>query len=175
MHQRSSARDLNVDLDAIAAWDAIAVITLMESHELTTLGVDSLGTAVGDRMMAWVHIPMPDGGVPDSGFQRRWTAIWQHLGPRLDRDARVLIHCKGGLGRTGLLAARILIDREPLPTDVADDSAPFRAQVDRIVATVRDVRPGAVETPAQLRWLHDTTLKHGRERMSQRMTVPRSG
>lgn len=34
-------RDLGTDLDAIAAWDAAAVVTLMEAHELDEVRIDS--------------------------------------------------------------------------------------------------------------------------------------
>ena len=48
---------------------------------------------------------------------------------------RVLIHCHGGRGRSGLVAARLLIDRGM--------DAPAA------LATVRRARPGAVETAGQ--------------------------
>ena len=40
-------RDLGIDLDAIRAWGAAAVVTLVELKELTLLGVEHLGEEVG--------------------------------------------------------------------------------------------------------------------------------
>jgi ADP-ribosyl-[dinitrogen reductase] hydrolase len=49
--------------------------------------------------------------------------------------ARRLIHCRGGLGYTGMIAARLLVE---LGMDAHD-----------AIAAVRRVRPGAIETGAQ--------------------------
>lgn len=45
------ARELDVDLDAIAVWGAKAVVTLVERHELVALRVEDLGTSVAARGM----------------------------------------------------------------------------------------------------------------------------
>ena len=45
----SWARDLTLDVRAIADWGAAAVLTLVEDHELTALKVEGLGAAVEAR------------------------------------------------------------------------------------------------------------------------------
>jgi hypothetical protein len=45
-------------------------------------------------------------------------------------------HCKGGLGRAGMMAARLLVELGVAPEQAIRD--------------VRCARPGAIETPAQL-------------------------
>jgi protein-tyrosine phosphatase len=57
----------------------------------------------------------------------------------LDSDGKVLAHCKGGLGRAGMVAARLLVERGVSP--------------DEAIASVRRVRPGAIETGLQERYL----------------------
>ncbi len=52
------ARDLDVDLDAIAEWNAAAVVSLVEEHELHALQVPELGARTIIRNMAWYHLPM---------------------------------------------------------------------------------------------------------------------
>ena len=54
------ARDLDKDLDAIAAWGAKAVVTLLEPQELGWLAITRLGAEVERRGIAWVHMPIPD-------------------------------------------------------------------------------------------------------------------
>lgn len=39
-------RDLGLDLDAIAGWNAATVVTLIEDHELETLKVKAMGDEV---------------------------------------------------------------------------------------------------------------------------------
>jgi len=72
-------RDLALDLDAIEAWGAAAVVCLMEAHELDRLGVPGLGQAVTDRYLSWVHLPIPDVSVPAERFERAWRVEGDRL------------------------------------------------------------------------------------------------
>lgn len=129
-------RDLGLDLKAVADWGAAAVVSLVEHHELANLGVPHLGEAVIRHHMDWLHLPIPDVSVPDNGFEAAWTTAGEGLRARLRDGAGVLVHCKGGLGRSGLIAARLLIELGHDP--------------DAAVAAVRKARPGAIETGEQL-------------------------
>jgi len=132
-------RDLRADLDAIAAWGAVAVVTLVEEHELKSLKVPTLGAEVARRHMDWLHLPIADVSVPGPAFDARWAEVGEGLRARLRDGFNVLVHCKGGLGRAGTIAARLLIE-----LGVAPDEA---------VRRVRAVRPGAIETPEQLAYV----------------------
>ena len=139
-HQPTSAtggwaRDLDLDVGAIADWGAGAVLTLVEDHELTALKVEGLGAAVERHHMDWLHAPIPDVSVPDAGFEAKWVEIGEGLRDRLRAGFDVVIHCKGGLGRAGMMAARLMAELGVEPA--------------RAVAEVRKVRPGAIETLAQ--------------------------
>jgi ADP-ribosyl-[dinitrogen reductase] hydrolase len=131
----SWARDLAMDLDRIRQWGVAAVVSLIEDHEMAELGAADLGPAVRARHMAWYHLPIRDVSVPDQAFE----AAWQRAGPQLrfllGQGFGVLIHCKGGLGRAGTLAARLMVE-----LGVAPEAA---------MAEVRAARPGAIETQAQ--------------------------
>src|SRR3954451_3478667 len=65
-------RDLATDLDAIAAWNAAAVVTLVEPHELLALDIAHIGHEVRKRHMEWHHWPIADVSVPNSRFERTW-------------------------------------------------------------------------------------------------------
>lgn len=128
-------RDLQADLEAIRDWGASSVLTLLEAHEFDLLKVRGLPEAVRGMGMAWHHAPIPDVSIPRPAF----TAAWRTIGPRfvaqLRRGQAVVVHCRGGLGRAGMIAARLV-------TIIGED--PRRA-----IERVRAVRPGAIETPAQ--------------------------
>ena len=128
-------RDLGEDLARIQAWGASTVVTLLEDHEFRLLRIESLGADIARLGMAWLHLPIRDVEVPDGRFERAWETEGPVLHRRLDAGERVLIHCRGGLGRTGLVAALLLVERGSEP----------RLAIDR----VRAVRPHAVETRAQ--------------------------
>ena len=69
----------------------------------------------------------------------QWVTSGEALRERLLRGQSLVVHCRGGLGRTGLIAARLLIELGESPPE-----APRR---------VRAARPGAVETRAQERYV----------------------
>ena len=132
-------RDLDTDLDAIVAWGASALVTLMEGHELAHLGVAHIGEASRDRGLGWYHLPIRDFSVPSDLFEQQWLDTGEALRARLARNESIVVHCKGGLGRTGLVAARLLIELGETPG--------------RALARVRAVRVGAVETAEQVAYL----------------------
>ena len=129
------ARDLDTDLAAIRAWDASALITLMESHELVHLEVGRLAEAVRSIGLDWYHLPIRDVSVPSSAFETQWRTSGEELRGRLLGGQSLVVHCRGGLGRTGMIAARLLIELGESPP--------------RALQRVRAARPGAVETREQ--------------------------
>lgn len=128
-------RDLDLDLDAIREWGASVVVTLMENHELESLGVPDLGRSVARRGIRWIHAPIVDVSVPDRAFEQQWSDVRDAIRMNLSGGGKVVIHCRGGLGRTGLVAARLLVE----------EGCDAREAIERI----RQARAGAIETQAQ--------------------------
>ncbi len=130
------ARDLAIDLDSIAAWGAKLVLTLVEPAELRMLAVHDLGWEVQRRGIEWRHLPIADYSVPNASFEAQWKIHGREIRALLRGGADVLVHCKGGLGRAGMIAARLLVELGMPPDDA--------------IREVRHARKGAIETPAQL-------------------------
>lgn len=135
------ARDLGADLDAARAWGAATVLTLVETHELDMLRVADLGTEVEARGMNWLHAPIVDLSAPDDQFERRWLVIGHLARASLRRGERVVVHCRGGRGRAGTIAARLLVE--------------FGAESGAAIERVRQARPGTIETVEQERHVRD--------------------
>jgi protein-tyrosine phosphatase len=136
----SCDRDLATDLDRIADWGANLVLTLLEDHELTLLRIPNLGHEVLRRNMEWVHLPIADVSAPTADFDKEWPAQSERLRKMLHDGGNIVIHCRGGIGRAGMVAARLLVELGDAP-DVA-------------IAKVRAARhPKAVETLEQERWV----------------------
>jgi ADP-ribosylglycohydrolase len=85
--------------------------------------------------MEWYHLPIPDLKAPRADFERRWTYSGHVLRRTLRAGGRVLIHCRGGRGRTGLVAARLLVE--------------FGCSPPEAIRQVRAARQGAIETSEQ--------------------------
>lgn len=133
------ARDLMTDLQAIQAWGATAVISLIEEHEFAELGVAALGPSVNGIGLAWYHLPIADMQAPGPAWESHWSASGPRIRRILSGGGRVVVHCKGGLGRAGTVAARLLIE--------------FGSAPEEAIARVRAARPGAIETAHQERYL----------------------
>ena len=132
-------RDLDTDLRAVLDWGASTVMTLMETHELKLLRVPDLGERVARVGLHWWHLPIADGGIPDPRFEQAWNRAGEDLRRRLAAGEGIVIHCRGGLGRTGIVATRLLIEFGEVP-----ETALFR---------VRRARAGTVENRLQEEYL----------------------
>ena len=131
-------RDLDLDLDRIRRWGATAVVSLITREEIMDLEVQGLSRAVADRHMEWWHLPIPDGQPPGPEFEKAWVHAGAAIRDRLRLGFDVLVHCKGGLGRAGTVAARLLVEFGERPDDAID--------------RVREARsPNALETRDQER------------------------
>lgn len=128
-------RDLGLDLDDISRWGAAAVLTLLEDDEMERLGVTGLKTGVEARYMNWLQVPLPDASAVAPELVIWWWATSERLLPLLRDGFNVLVHCKGGLGRAGMIAADLL--------------ARLGLDSTRAVELVRAARPGAIENQAQ--------------------------
>lgn len=128
-------RDLLSDLSVIFTWGARALVTLMEDHELANLGVPDIGEKTESMGMDWYHLPIRDVSIPGPDFESAWVAAGRALRQKMRDGVRIVIHCRGGLGRTGMIAARLLIELGETP--------------DGALQRVRAARPGAMETLEQ--------------------------
>lgn len=135
LSRASWQRNLDEDLKVIQAWGAGAVITLNESAELADLKVPHIGDKVLSLGMAWIHMPIKDQYAPDNRFMATWPELSETIHGWLDMGERILIHCKGGLGRTGTVAAMLLIERG--------------INWKEAMHLVRQSRPGSIETSIQ--------------------------
>jgi protein-tyrosine phosphatase len=91
------------------------MVTLLEDHEFELLGVTSLREEVEALGMRWWHLPIRDMATPDAGFEIRWRRTGQELRSLLGDGHSIALHCRGGMGRTGTIAARLLVELGSAP------------------------------------------------------------
>lgn len=140
-------RDLKADLRAIADWGACMVVTLTEADEMVALGIDHIGDEVAAAGMEWLHLPITDQRAPDGRFEAGWAAGGPTVLEHLRAGRSVVVHCRGGLGRAGTVAAYILMA--------------FGQSPDQAIRAVRGARRGAIETTDQVAWLQSRPAMSG--------------
>ncbi|MGL5446174.1 MAG: dual specificity protein phosphatase family protein [Rhabdaerophilum sp.] len=129
--------DLAGDIATIRDWGTAAVVSMTGFSEMVAKDVDDLAPLLAANGIAHFHFPIRDFGTPEQA-DARWPELAALLHARLDAGEAVLLHCMGGHGRSGMVALRLLVERG------MDSEAALRL--------IRQARPGAVETAAQVNW-----------------------
>lgn len=143
-------RDLGVDIEALMQWGCTALLSLIEDHEIEELRIQDVAEQLHAKI-AYYRLPIVDGFIPDAQGEEMWDRIGPNLRRRLVNGERIVIHCKGGLGRTGIIAARLLIE--------------FGEDPESAILRVRVARNGAIENSLQedyVRRLVDSMLTKGK-------------
>jgi len=132
-------RDLASDLEVIRAWGAEILVSLIEELEYEEYGVGDMGSMIPEGIKH-IKLPIRDMDIPDARWERQWASVGPEIRGVLRRGGRVCVHCLGGLGRTGTVAARLLVE--------------FGMDPERAIQEVRTARPGAIQTQAQERYVY---------------------
>ena len=126
------------DLSHINDWKPALVVSVATEEELLAAGAAGLGSDLQDAGTRWAQLPVGDYGVPAPEQEPDWHAISKPALAALQGGGRVLIHCRGGCGRSGMAVLRLMIEAGE------DAEAALRR--------LRALRPCAVETDAQMDW-----------------------
>lgn len=110
-------RYLQADLRELEAWGANGVVCLVEPHELKINKVEELPRLVQEAGIWWKHLPIIDMDIPGQPFEDAWAVDGERIRHALRIGERVAIHCYAGLGRTGMIAARILVEMGVAPAE----------------------------------------------------------
>lgn len=129
---------LDNDMQKLAIWKPALVLSMTEQQEMDACGSGDLGMRLSRLGIDWVHLPVRDFGGLTAQNAHHWPSLSRRLHGLLDQGKAVLIHCRGGRGRSGMIALRLMVERGQDP-----DTALLR---------LRDARPGAVETDEQRLW-----------------------
>ena len=134
--------------DEIASWRREGlniVLSLLTSEEERDLGLSDEAMQVKSQGMQFVSFPIPDREVPESSI--KVAAALEKLDAALASGRNVVVHCRQGIGRTGLMAACLLVMKGLKPEAAV-----------KSLSTARGI--SVPETAAQRRWIdhYATTL-----------------
>ncbi len=120
-------------------WAGIDVlVSLLEKEEAAELELEREGEFAESRGVHFVSFPIPDRGVPASVPAA--LGLLRELAGALVAGKNVAVHCRQGIGRSGLVAAGVLLT-----------SGMGVEQATALVSAARGLP--VPETADQLRWL----------------------
>jgi protein-tyrosine phosphatase len=127
--------------DEMEAWRRAGVdtvLSLLTPEEEVDLGLKRESHEAKEQGMKYASLPIPDRQVPNS--ESEVSAMLDRMDADLSAGKNVVVHCRQGIGRTGLVAACLLV-AQGLSPEVA-------------VRTLSAARGNQVpETPEQRRWI----------------------
>ena len=131
----------DADLITLFQWNPSLVLSMTTAREMEHKGAGALGADLSSAGVAWVHLPVPDFGAPPEETAKRWPSAAKHAHRALAKGGRVLAHCHGGCGRSGMALLRLMVEAGEDP--------------EKALARLRAIRPCAVETDDQFNWAAD--------------------
>jgi ADP-ribosyl-[dinitrogen reductase] hydrolase len=131
----NSEREVERDVETLARWGTQALVTLLDDIEMARLRLHALPGLLSAAGIPWYSAPL----VPERAATSEFESVWSKIGPVL-RDilwqgGKVALHCRDGRDRTGMVAARLLVELGCHPLDA--------------INRVRGARPGAIASAEQ--------------------------
>ncbi|WP_394245401.1 cyclin-dependent kinase inhibitor 3 family protein [Vibrio astriarenae] len=131
--------ELDASLAQLKEQGVEAIVTALDDAELASKDVAALGEKTQALGMQWFQIEIEDDCAPGAEFAAKWQAASPALHAVVDNGGKVAMHCMGGSGRTGLLAAHLLLEKE--------------WSLETIFEQVKALRPGAFTKPVQIDYI----------------------
>ena len=141
-------------------WSANIWVNTMEITNMFSVGIhpEELERAIRRKIpnICYIQFPIIDGGVPDFDSSMYWRDVLsQELQMHLRNGKKILIHCRGGLGWTGTIATRLLVDL--VGSDGIDGTCGISAE--DAISIVTKCRNGAIKNSIQENWISLKQLK----------------
>jgi protein-tyrosine phosphatase len=102
--------------DDVASWKRAGInkiLSLLTPDEEKDLDLCDEAAEVRRQGMDFSLFSIPDRQVPKS--EKKWIEVLEEISGALSRGTNLLIHCRQGIGRSGLMAACLLVRRGMSP------------------------------------------------------------
>ena len=124
------------ELNNFSSLNSSTVVTLVEDNEIEKLCDKKFFVRkIYSHNLKWIHMPIADLKSPDHKFMDKWQTTKVLLKNDLIEGMNIVLHCMGGKGRSGTIAAILLIE--------------FGEKHEDAIEIVREKRKGAIETKEQ--------------------------
>ncbi|RJG47732.1 phosphatase domain-containing protein [Motilimonas pumila] len=132
-------------ISELKAAGASGILTMMQSQELAKHQVTELGNETLSQDLMWFHLPVEDDEAPLADFEQAFTQHKAAIIAALKQGQNLALHCKGGNGRTGLVAAILLLE--------------IGVELEQAIAQVQAVKPKSLQLTSHLNYLKQLAAK----------------
>lgn len=122
----------------IANWGIDRIVSLLEPHEEIEVGLSEEKLYTEKYGMEFVSFPIKDRGLPNS--IQEYLAFTKPLYHEAAGGLNTVVHCRAGIGRTGIIAAGVLLHCGFEPTEAIEH-----------ISKQRDV--AVPDTEEQIEWV----------------------
>ena len=98
---------LREEIRALRSKGVTRIVSLLQEREARALGLAAEALACEDHGLAFTSFPIPDRGVPNALGEVAQLVL--SIDVTLRAGGAVAIHCRAGIGRSGLIAACVLV------------------------------------------------------------------
>jgi len=95
------------EFQAIADEGIFQIVSLLEPHEAYDIGLQEEEKYAKKYQMEFLSYPIQDRGVPESLTE--YKKLTKNLYHEIAGGKNTVIHCRAGIGRTGVVAAGVLL------------------------------------------------------------------
>lgn len=106
------------EFSGIASWGIDRIVSLLENHEASEVGLGAEQQLAEKYDMEFISYPIPDRGLPSS--VKEYLEFTKRLYHETAGGLNTVIHCRAGIGRTGIIAAGVLLHCGFEPKDAID-------------------------------------------------------
>lgn len=112
VHQSTGVtrKHMQADMAALKEWGVNGLVSFIEPHEFKMNKVEEIPNLLADAGIWWLHLPIIDMEIPSQEFEDEWAVQGERIRHALRIGERVALHCYAGLGRTGMIGARLLVE-----------------------------------------------------------------
>lgn len=133
--------DLTSSIHTLKEAGADIIISMLPDDEMAKLKVTKLGKETEQQGMMWYQLPVEDDHAPEQDFFSAFNPVKEAILGHLKEKKTLVIHCRGGTGRTGMMAAILLLESG--------------YQWEQAKSLVQSIRPTSLTIPAHVAFLEE--------------------
>jgi len=112
MPKPNSNKNLEEDIINFSNQKVTVLVSLLTREESFDLGLQKEKQLCEKHAIDFVSFPIIDRSVPTEKQTIQIRELAKKLVEKINQNEKIIVHCRGGIGRAGMLCSAILIEKE---------------------------------------------------------------